>query len=36
MALDPAKKAGETDPQIKPILDHGMRDLAAFAKAGES
>jgi formate hydrogenlyase subunit 6/NADH:ubiquinone oxidoreductase subunit I len=25
------KKAGETDPQIKPILDRGMRYIAEFA-----
>jgi hypothetical protein len=30
------KKAGETDPQIKPILDRGMRYIAEFAKGGES
>ena len=30
------KKAGETDPQMKPILDRGMRYIAEFAKGGES
>ncbi len=30
------KKAGETDPNIKPILDRGLRYIAEFAKGGET
>jgi hypothetical protein len=28
------KKAGETDPVVKPILDRGMRCIAECARAG--
>jgi formate hydrogenlyase subunit 6/NADH:ubiquinone oxidoreductase subunit I len=30
------KKTGETDPNVKPILDRGLRYIAEFAKGGES
>ena len=29
------KKAGETDPNVKPILDRGLRYVAEFAVSGE-
>jgi formate hydrogenlyase subunit 6/NADH:ubiquinone oxidoreductase subunit I len=35
IAYEP-KKAGETDPVVKPILDRGLRYIAELAKGGES